>query len=51
LVELAKRRLVSALMVLGLPVASKLTEDPEHVLMFDFLRSDSEAARQAMHEP
>ncbi len=42
LVELAKRRLVSALMVLGLPVASKLTEDPEHGLMFDFLRSDSE---------
>lgn len=42
LIELAKRRLVSALIVLGLPVASKLTEDLEHGLMFDFLRSDNE---------
>lgn len=45
LVELAKRRLVSALMVLGLPIASKLTEDPAHGLMFDFLRSDSEGGQ------
>ncbi len=38
-IEQAKRRLVSALIVLGLPVASRLTEDPEHGLMFDFLRN------------
>lgn len=38
-VELAKRRLVSALLVMGLPVASRETEDPERGLMFDFLRS------------
>ncbi len=37
-IELAKRRLVSALMALGLPVASRLAEDPERGLMFDFLR-------------
>lgn len=38
-VELAKRRLVSALLVMGLPVASRETEDTVHGLMFDFLRS------------
>lgn len=38
-IELAKRRLVSALLVLGLPVASRASEDSEHGLMFDFLRS------------
>lgn len=38
-VELAKRRLVSALLVLGLPVASRQTEDTKHGLMFDFLRA------------
>ncbi len=38
-VELAKRRLVSALLALGLPLASRVSEDPEHGLMFDFLRS------------
>lgn len=38
-IELAKRRLVSALLVMGLPVASRVTEDPEHGLMFDFLRA------------
>jgi hypothetical protein len=38
-IELAKRRLVSALLVLGLPVASRVSEDPERGLMFDFLRS------------
>lgn len=40
-VEQAKRRLISALIVLGLPVASRITEDPEHGLMFDFLRDSS----------
>ncbi len=39
LVELAKRRLVSALILLGLPVASRMSEDPQRGLMFDFLRS------------
>jgi hypothetical protein len=39
LVELAKRRLVSSLITLGLPVASRMSEDPAHGLMFDFLRS------------
>jgi hypothetical protein len=38
-IELAKRRLVSELLALGLPVRSKIDEDPERGLMFDFLRS------------
>ncbi len=38
-VELAKRRLVSALLVMGLPVASRETEDKERGMMFDFLRA------------
>lgn len=38
-VELAKRRMVSALLVLGLPVASRESEDTERGVMFDFLRS------------
>ena len=38
-VEIAKRRLVSALIALGLPVRSRVSEDPEHGLAFDFLRS------------
>ena len=38
-VEHAKRRLVSALLVMGLPVASRDTEDTEHGLAFDFLRA------------
>jgi hypothetical protein len=38
-IEAAKRRLVSQLIALGLPVRSKVTEDPERGLMFDFLRS------------
>ncbi len=38
-VELAKRRLLSSLIIMKLPVASRLTEDPERGLMFDFLRS------------
>jgi hypothetical protein len=39
LIEVAKRRLVSQLLALGLPVKSKANEDEEHGLMFDFLRS------------
>ena len=38
-IELAKRRLVSALLALGLPVSSRMGEDPARGLMFDFLRS------------
>lgn len=39
-IEVAKRRLVSQLLGLGLPVRSRVTEDPEHGLMFDFLRAE-----------
>lgn len=39
LVELAKRRLVSSLILLKLPVASRMTEDPQRGVMFDFLRT------------
>ena len=39
LVETAKRRLVSSLIILGLPVASKVSEDPVRGLMFDLLRA------------
>jgi hypothetical protein len=38
-IENAKRRMVSQLLNLGLPVASKVSEDPERGLMFDLLRS------------
>jgi len=38
-IEIAKRRLVSQLLGLSLPVRSKVTEDVERGLMFDFLRS------------
>ena len=38
-IELAKRRLISALLALGLPVASRITEDTGRGMMFDFLRS------------
>jgi hypothetical protein len=38
-IEIAKRRLVSDLIGFGLPVSSKLEEDPERGLMFDLLRS------------
>ncbi|MDQ8023480.1 MAG: putative zinc-binding metallopeptidase [Moraxellaceae bacterium] len=41
-IELAKRRLVSALITLGLPVASRVGEDPERGLAFDFLQSPPE---------
>jgi hypothetical protein len=37
--ERAKRRLVSQLVGLGLPVASKVTEDPKQGLAYDFLSS------------
>lgn len=37
--EIAKRRLVSQLLGLGLPVRSRLGEDPERGLMFDVLRA------------
>ena len=42
-IEMAKRRLVSALLVMGLPVASRETEDTEQGLMFDFLRAEKGA--------
>src|SRR5262245_7667037 len=38
-IENAKRRLVSQLIALGLPVRSKVHEDPERGVAFDFLRS------------
>jgi hypothetical protein len=41
-IELAKRRLVSQLLMLGLPVKSRVEEDAERGLMFDFLRSPAE---------
>lgn len=37
--ERAKRRLVSQLIGLGLPVASRVMEDPQQGLAYDFLRS------------
>ena len=37
--EIAKRRVVSELLGFGLPVRSKVHEDPERGLMFDLLRS------------
>jgi hypothetical protein len=43
--ERAKRRLVSQLISLGLPVRSKVGEDPERGLAFDFLRSPPEGPR------
>jgi hypothetical protein len=41
----AKRRLVSFLIALDLPVASRVTEDTERGLAFDFLRSPGEGPR------
>ncbi len=38
-IEIAKRRLVSALIALGLPVRSRVSEDTSQGLAFDFLRS------------
>jgi hypothetical protein len=44
-IEIAKRRLVAQLIALDLPIKSKESEDPEHGLMFDFLRSPPEGPR------
>jgi len=38
-IEVAKRRLVSQLLALGLPLQSKVSEDTERGVMFDFLRA------------
>ena len=38
-IEAAKRRLVSQLVAMGLPVRSKIHDDPEKGVMFDFLRA------------
>lgn len=38
-IENAKRRLVAQLLSIGLPVKSKVEEDPKRGVMFDFLRS------------
>ena len=38
-IEEAKRRMVSQLIAMGLPVRSKVDEDPDAGVMFDFLRS------------
>jgi hypothetical protein len=45
LIETDKRRLVSELLALGLPVKSKVDEDQDQGLMFDFLRSPAEGPR------
>ena len=45
LIELAKRQLVSTLLGLGLPVASKTHDDPERGLAFDLLQSAPGMAR------
>ena len=44
-IETSKRRLVSQLLALGLPVTSKVHEDPQRGLMFDFLRSPPNGPR------
>lgn len=44
-VENAKRYVVSALIALGLPVASRVSEDLQHGLAFDFLRSSEGGPR------
>ncbi|MCC9608360.1 putative zinc-binding peptidase [Blastopirellula sp. JC732] len=44
-IENAKRRLVAQLLQLGLPVASKVSEDKEKGVMFDFLRSPEKGPR------
>ena len=45
LIENAKRLLTAQLIKLGLPVKSKVDEDPEEGVMFDFLRSPPEGPR------
>ncbi|MBL9083368.1 MAG: putative zinc-binding metallopeptidase [Planctomycetales bacterium] len=44
-IENAKRRLVAQLLSLGLPVESKVSENVERGVMFDFLRSPPEGPR------
>jgi len=44
-IEAAKRRLVAQLLALGLPVKSKVDEDKDRGLMFDFLRSPAVGPR------
>ncbi|HEY3965286.1 MAG TPA: putative zinc-binding metallopeptidase [Planctomycetaceae bacterium] len=44
-IENAKRRLVAQLLSLGLPVVSKVSEDPERGVMFDYLRSPENGPR------
>ncbi len=44
-IENAKRRLVAQLLNLGLPVVSKVSEDTETGVMFDFLRSPEKGPR------
>lgn len=44
-IENAKRRLVAQLLGLGLPVRSKVSEDTERGVMFDFLRSPEKGPR------
>ncbi|WP_035607115.1 putative zinc-binding metallopeptidase [Haloferula sp. BvORR071] len=44
-IENAKRRMVAQLIALGLPVESKVEENPERGVMFDFLRSPPEGPR------
>jgi hypothetical protein len=45
LIELAKRRLVAQLLALGLPVKSRVDEDHERGVAFDFLRSPPDGPR------
>ncbi|WP_438010771.1 putative zinc-binding metallopeptidase [Sorangium sp. So ce321] len=44
-IETAKRRLVSQLLALNLPVKSKVSEDPERGFCFDFLASPPDGPR------
>ena len=44
-IEAAKRRVISALIALKLPVASRIGEDPQRGLAFDFLRSPKTGPR------
>jgi hypothetical protein len=44
-IENAKRRLVAQLLGLGLPVKSKVSEDSEHGVMFDIVRSPKDGPR------
>ncbi|MGC3965500.1 MAG: putative zinc-binding metallopeptidase [Rhodocyclaceae bacterium] len=43
-IEQAKRRLVSQLVTLGLPVLSRQRQDPTHGLAFDFLRAPDDGS-------